>query len=159
MRSASLLSNSLFLLLALVVPAGAAETEATAKSEAAATAKEEAAPEAPKPITTKSGLIYTEVVRGTGVRPKPTSVVEVHYHGTFVSGEVFDSSVERNKPARFPLNRVIECWTEGLQKMKVGGRSTLVCPPQIAYGARGAPPRIPPNATLTFEVELLEIVR
>jgi FKBP-type peptidyl-prolyl cis-trans isomerase FkpA len=159
MRSASLLSNSLFLLLALVVPSGAAETEAAAESEAAATTKEQAAPEAPKPITTRSGLIYTEVVRGTGTRPKPTSVVEVHYHGTFADGKVFDSSVERNKPAQFPLNRVIKCWTEGLQKMKVGGRSTLVCPPQIAYGARGRPPGIPPNATLTFEVELLEIVR
>jgi len=159
MRNASLLSNSLILLLALVVPASAAETEAAAESTGTPTAKEEVAPKAPKPITTPSGLIYTENVRGTGARPKPTSVVEVHYHGTFENGKVFDSSVERNQPARFPLNRVIKCWTEGLQKMKVGGRSTLVCPPQIAYGARGAPPRIPPNATLTFEVELLEIVR
>ncbi len=161
MRSASLLSNSLLLLLALVIPAGAAETDpaAAAESEAAPAAKEAAAPAAHKSITTKSGLIYTEIVTGSGARPTDTNLVEVHYHGTFANGKVFDSSVERDQPARFPLNRVIPCWTEGLQKMKVGGRSTLVCPPQIAYGARGAPPRIPPNATLTFEVELLDIVR
>jgi FKBP-type peptidyl-prolyl cis-trans isomerase FkpA len=84
-------------------------------------------------------------------------VVRVHYHGTFPNGKVFDSSVERGKPASFPLNRVIPCWTEGLQQMQVGGKAKLVCPPSIAYGARGAPPRIPPNATLYFEVELLAI--
>jgi FKBP-type peptidyl-prolyl cis-trans isomerase len=106
-----------------------------------------------------SGLEITELRAGSGESPTATSVVKVHYHGTFADGSVFDSSVERGKPARFPLSRVIPCWTEGLQQMRVGGKSRLVCPPEIAYGARGTPPRIPPNATLTFEVELIEIVR
>ena len=110
-------------------------------------------------VTTESGLIITELTPGTGDHPQSTSVVEVHYHGTFENGKVFDSSVERGKPARFPLNRVIACWTEGVQRMRVGGKSRLVCPPGIAYGKRGSPPRIPPDATLTFEVELLGIVR
>jgi FKBP-type peptidyl-prolyl cis-trans isomerase FkpA len=83
--------------------------------------------------------------------------VTVHYHGTFPDGKVFDSSVDRAEPATFPLNRVIDCWTEGVQTMKVGGKALLVCPPQTAYGDRGAPPHIPPNATLHFEVELLAI--
>ena len=87
-----------------------------------------------------------------------TNVVEVHYHGTLEDGTVFDSSVDRGKPARFPLNRVIDCWTEGVQMIKVGGKARLVCPPEIAYGERGAG-SIPPNATLTFEVELLQIVQ
>jgi len=107
--------------------------------------------------TTASGLQMTEMVAGTGESPTATDVVVVHYHGTFEDGSVFDSSVERGQQATFPLNRVIPCWTEALQLMKVGGKSRLVCPPGIAYGARGAPPRIPPNATLTFEVELFEI--
>jgi FKBP-type peptidyl-prolyl cis-trans isomerase FkpA len=94
---------------------------------------------------------------GTGRSPSATDIVKVHYHGTLSDGKVFDSSVQRGEPASFPLNRVIPCWTEGLQKMKVGGKAKLTCPPGIAYGARGAPPTIPPNATLTFEVELLAI--
>jgi len=104
-----------------------------------------------------SGLTITHITEGSGASPTATDVVRVHYHGTFSNGKVFDSSVERGKPARFPLNRVIPCWTEGLQQMQVGGKAKLVCPPSIAYGARGAPPRIPPNATLHFEVELLEV--
>ena len=112
-----------------------------------------------EPVTTESGLIITELTPGTGDHPQSKSVVEVHYHGTFADGTVFDSSVQRGQPARFPLNRVIACWTEGVQRMRVGGKSRLVCPPQIAYGKRGSPPRIPPDATLTFEVELLGIVR
>jgi FKBP-type peptidyl-prolyl cis-trans isomerase FkpA len=108
-------------------------------------------------VTTDSGLQFTELRAGSGPSPGPSDVVVVHYHGTFPDGSVFDSSIERGSPATFPLNRVIPCWTEGLQRMKVGGKARLVCPPQIAYGARGAPPRIPPNATLNFEVELLEI--
>jgi FKBP-type peptidyl-prolyl cis-trans isomerase FkpA len=103
------------------------------------------------------GIQITTLVEGTGPSPKPTDVVVVHYHGTFDDGQVFDSSVQRGEPARFPLNRVIPCWTQGLQKMKVGGKAKLVCSPQTAYGERGAPPRIPPNATLNFEVELIDI--
>lgn len=108
-------------------------------------------------VTTQSGLQFTEVRAGDGPSPGATDTVVVHYHGTFPDGSVFDSSVERGEPATFPLNRVIPCWTEGVQRIQVGGKARLVCPPEIAYGARGAPPRIPPNATLTFEVELLEI--
>jgi FKBP-type peptidyl-prolyl cis-trans isomerase FkpA len=107
--------------------------------------------------TTASGLVITHLVEGSGPSPGPRDTVRVHYHGTFEDGSVFDSSVERGQPARFPLDRVIPCWTEGLQLMKVGGKARLVCPPEIAYGAAGAPPRIPPNATLVFEVELLDV--
>ena len=85
---------------------------------------------------------------GKGPHPKATDVVRVNYHGTLTDGNVFDSSVERGEPAEFPLNRVIPCWTEGLQKMKVGGKSQLVCPSNIAYGDRGSPPDIPGGATL-----------
>jgi FKBP-type peptidyl-prolyl cis-trans isomerase FkpA len=108
-------------------------------------------------VSSVSGLTITHITEGSGARPTATDVVRVHYHGTFPNGKVFDSSVERGRPARFPLNRVIPCWTEGLQQMRVGGKAKLVCPPSIAYGAGGSPPRIPPNATLHFEVELLEI--
>jgi FKBP-type peptidyl-prolyl cis-trans isomerase FkpA len=94
---------------------------------------------------------------GTGSAPGPTDVVKVHYTGTFADGKVFDSSVSRGEPAKFPLNRVISCWTQGLQQMKVGGKAKLTCPPHLAYGPEGAPPAIPPNATLYFEVELLAI--
>ncbi len=107
--------------------------------------------------TTGSGLIYQSLTTGTGPSPKASDTVRVHYHGTLADGKVFDSSVQRGQPAEFPLNRVIPCWTEGVQMMKVGGKAKLTCPPQIAYGARGAAGVIPPNATLTFEVELLGI--
>jgi len=94
---------------------------------------------------------------GTGRSPRASDRVKVHYHGTFTDGRVFDSSIERGEPAVFPLSGVIPCWTQGLQQMKVGGKAKLTCPPELAYGARGAPPTIPPNATLIFEVELLDI--
>ena len=110
--------------------------------------------------SSESGLQITHLVEGDGEQPTATSLVEVHYHGTLEDGTVFDSSVDRGRPARFPLNRVIACWTEGVQQIKVGGKARLVCPPEIAYGARGTPGGpIPPNATLTFEVELLQILR
>ena len=96
-------------------------------------------------------------MEGSGAQPRATDVVSVHYHGTLEDGSVFDSSVDRGQPAAFPLNRVIPCWTEGVQLIKVGGKARLVCPAEIAYGARGSPPTIPPDATLVFEVELLEI--
>jgi FKBP-type peptidyl-prolyl cis-trans isomerase FkpA/FKBP-type peptidyl-prolyl cis-trans isomerase FklB len=107
---------------------------------------------------TESGLVMTTLKPGTGPSPKATDKVKVHYHGTLIDGSVFDSSVQRGQPATFPLNGVIKCWTEGVQLMKVGGKSRLVCPAELAYGERGAPPRIKPGATLVFEVELLEIV-
>jgi FKBP-type peptidyl-prolyl cis-trans isomerase len=155
-------------MILLVAPSVFSEEEAaqTAEQPAAeekeadtADAAEETAaePEAPASVTTKSGLQITTLREGTGKSPKRRDRVSVHYHGTFENGEVFDSSVDRGKPAVFRLNRVIKCWTEGLQLMKVGGKAKLVCPPKIAYGKRGSPPSIPPNATLTFEVELLAI--
>jgi len=106
---------------------------------------------------TDSGLIYIEEKPGTGAQPKATDKVKVHYHGTLTDGTVFDSSVQRGQPASFPLNGVIKCWTEGVQMMKVGGKSKLICPSDIAYGDRGSPPKIKPGSTLVFEVELLEI--
>jgi FKBP-type peptidyl-prolyl cis-trans isomerase FkpA/FKBP-type peptidyl-prolyl cis-trans isomerase FklB len=106
---------------------------------------------------TASGLVYAVIKEGTGPAPKPTDTVKVHYHGTLTDGKVFDSSVQRNEPATFPLNGVIPCWTEGVQLMKVGGKNRLVCPASIAYGDRGAPPDIKPGSTLVFEVELLGI--
>lgn len=105
----------------------------------------------------ESGLIYTAKSEGSGANPKATDTVKVHYHGTLPNGKVFDSSVDRGEPATFPLNGVIPCWTEGVQLMKVGGKSRLVCPASIAYGDRGAPPDISPGATLIFDVELLGI--
>jgi FKBP-type peptidyl-prolyl cis-trans isomerase FkpA/FKBP-type peptidyl-prolyl cis-trans isomerase FklB len=110
-------------------------------------------------VKTASGLIVTTIKPGAGPSPKATDKVKVHYHGTLPDGTVFDSSVQRNEPATFPLNGVIPCWMEGVQLMKVGGKSRLVCPPTLAYGDRGAPPRIKPGATLVFEVELLEITK
>jgi len=142
--------------------AHAEEADAPAATEPAEETKaepsaEKAPAKAEATKKTSSGLEITTLRKGTGASPKATDRVEVHYHGTFENGKVFDSSVERGKPATFPLNRVIRCWTEGLQLMKVGGKARLVCPPKIAYGVRGKPPRIPPNSTLTFEVELLDI--
>ena len=109
-------------------------------------------------VTTASGLVYRSLKDGTGANPAATDVVKVHYRGTFPQGGEFDSSYKRGSPAEFPLNRVIRCWTEGVQMMKVGGKAHLTCPADIAYGARGTPGGpIPPNATLHFEVELLGI--
>ncbi|MEI7483042.1 MAG: FKBP-type peptidyl-prolyl cis-trans isomerase [Elusimicrobiota bacterium] len=106
-----------------------------------------------------SGVIYIPMKEGTGANPKATDMVKVHYHGTFPDGKVFDSSVDRKTPAEFPLNGVIPCWTEGVQKLKVGGKAKLVCPSDTAYGDQGMPGAIPGGATLVFEVELLEIVK
>jgi len=106
---------------------------------------------------TASGLIYKEVKAGSGAQPKATDIVKVHYTGTFIDGKVFDSSVNRGEPVEFPLGQVIPCWTEGVGKMKTGGKAKLTCPADIAYGDQGRPPVIPGGATLFFEVELLEV--
>ena len=109
-------------------------------------------------LKTESGMVYRSLKDGTGASPKETDVVRVHYQGTLPDGTEFDSSLKRGQPAEFPLNRVIKCWTEGVQKMKVGGKAKLTCPANVAYGERGTPGGpIPPNATLIFEVELLAI--
>jgi FKBP-type peptidyl-prolyl cis-trans isomerase FkpA len=108
---------------------------------------------------TASGLIITTIKPGNGASPKETDKVKVNYTGTLIDGTVFDSSVQRNTPVTFQLNQVIPCWKEGVQLMKVGGKAKLVCPSSIAYGDRGAPPKIKPGATLVFEVDLLEIVK
>jgi FKBP-type peptidyl-prolyl cis-trans isomerase FkpA len=105
---------------------------------------------------TASGLVYRELKPGTGASPKATDTVKVHYRGTLTDGKEFDSSYG-GQPLEFPLNRVIRAWTEGVQMMKVGGKAQLVCPANLAYGERGAPPDIPGGATLVFEVELLGI--
>lgn len=139
--------------LAQARTAAAASQEKTAAADFLA--KQAAMPGATR---TESGIIITEITPGTGASPKATDTVSVHYHGTLRDGSVFDSSVERGTPATFPLNQVIPCWTEGLQTMKVGGKSRLVCPPELAYGDSGRP-GIPPGAALVFEVELLDIVQ
>lgn len=111
-----------------------------------------------QPVTTSSGLVYESLNEGAGPSPKASDKVKVHYRGYFPdTGKDFDSSITRGTPIEFPLDGVIACWTEGVQKMKVGGKARLTCPPGIAYGSRGAGRVIPPNATLMFEVELLGI--
>jgi FKBP-type peptidyl-prolyl cis-trans isomerase FkpA len=137
------------------------ETRVKASAERAKTAGAEyltkAAAEAGAEKTA-SGMIYQSVKEGTGASPVAEDTVKVHYEGRLLSGKVFDSSRERGEPATFPLGGVIPCWTEGVQKMKVGGTAKLVCPPDLAYGEQGNP-SIPGNSTLTFDVELLEIVK
>jgi FKBP-type peptidyl-prolyl cis-trans isomerase len=108
---------------------------------------------------TASGLVMVEETAGTGASPKATDQVKVHYEGKLINGTVFDSSIQRGEPTTFPLNGVIPCWTEAVQLMKVGGKAKVICPPDLAYGERGAPPQIPPGSTLIFEVQLLDIVK
>jgi FKBP-type peptidyl-prolyl cis-trans isomerase FkpA len=107
-------------------------------------------------VKTNSGLIYRELRAGTGENPQANDTVKVNYRGTLTDGTEFDSSYKRNEPAEFPLKGVIKCWTEGVQMMKVGGKSSLVCPSDLAYGDQGRP-SIPGGATLVFEIELLSI--
>lgn len=130
----------------------AAPLAALAQPDLAATAaKEKGATVLP------SGLVFQSIKEGTGPSPLATDTVRVHYRGVLADGKEFDSSIARGQPAEFPLNRVIPCWTEGVQRIKVGGKAKLTCPPGIAYGSRGAGGAVPPNATLQFEVELLGI--
>jgi len=110
-------------------------------------------------LKTASGIAITTMKEGAGASPKPADMVKVHYRGTLTDGKEFDSSLKRGQPATFPLNRVIPCWTEGVQTMKVGGKAKLVCPSNLAYGSRGIPGTIPPDSTLVFEIELLEILK
>ncbi|MBG9387052.1 FKBP-type peptidyl-prolyl cis-trans isomerase [Caenimonas sp. DR4.4] len=113
---------------------------------------------AAQPVTTASGLVYQSLKDGSGKSPAATDTVRVHYRGTLMDGKEFDSSYSRGEPTEFPLNRVIKCWTEGVQLMKPGGKARLTCPAAIAYGERGAGGGvIPPNATLVFEIELLQV--
>jgi FKBP-type peptidyl-prolyl cis-trans isomerase FkpA len=111
----------------------------------------------PGAIKTPSGLVYKVLQTGMGASPKATDMVKVNYRGSLTDGTEFDSSYKRNMPFVTPLNRVIACWTEGVQMMKVGGKAKLTCPAYIAYGEAGHPPVIPPNSVLVFEVELLDI--
>ena len=140
--------------IVLVVLLAVSAAPAWSQTDPAADAAKEAGAS-----VSKSGLVYRSLNDGTGASPAATDSVKVHYRGTFPDGREFDSSYKRGKPAEFPLNRVIPCWTEGVQRMKVGGKAKLTCPPSIAYGERGAGGAIPPNATLQFEIELLDIPR
>ena len=132
--------------MTIAVPALAASNDAIDKA-----AKEKGA------VKTASGMVYKSIKEGKGKSPTASSVVEVNYRGTLTNGKEFDSSYKRKQSIKFPLSGVIPCWTEGVQKMKVGGKAKLVCPPELAYGSRGAGQDVPPNATLIFEVELLDI--
>ena len=110
-------------------------------------------------VVTPTGLVYRSLKDGTGASPIASDVVKVQYRGSFADGTEFDNSYKRNEPAQFPLGGVIPCWTEGVQRMRVGGKARLTCPAAIAYGARGVGGVIPPNTTLQFEIELLDIVK
>jgi FKBP-type peptidyl-prolyl cis-trans isomerase FkpA len=131
--------------------AGAVEEKAKSQAFRDQAAQEQGA------VKTPSGLVYKSVKAGSGKSPAATDTVRVHYTGTLTDGTVFDSSVQRGQPAEFPLNGVIPCWTEAVQRMKVGEKARIVCPSDIAYGDGGSPPKIPGGATLVFEVELLGI--
>jgi FKBP-type peptidyl-prolyl cis-trans isomerase FkpA len=136
MKTRTLLISSLLALATYGTTAVAAETE-----------------------TLASGVTIQHTTIGTGANPTAADTVKVHYRGTLADGKEFDSSYKRNEPAVFPLSKVVPCWTQGMQRIKVGGKATLTCPPATAYGDRGAGGVVPPNATLTFVVELLGIVR
>jgi FKBP-type peptidyl-prolyl cis-trans isomerase FkpA len=139
------------LCVAVACLVAAAAAQAQPDDALAAAAKEEGA------VVTPSGLVYRSLQEGQGASPRASDTVRVHYRGTFPDGREFDSSHKRGAAASFPLDRVIKCWTEGVQKMKVGGKAKLTCPAAIAYGERGAGGVIPPKATLLFEVELVGI--
>ncbi len=143
--------SSLRLATTLALAAGFGAAHADDSAALAAAAKERGA------LVAASGLVYRSLKEGTGASPKATDTVKVNYKGMLPDGTKFDASADHGGPITFPLNRVIPCWTEGVQKMKVGGQAKLTCPSDIAYGPRGAGGVIPPNATLVFEVELLAI--
>jgi FKBP-type peptidyl-prolyl cis-trans isomerase len=130
-----------------------------ARLTAASKAYLDKAEKEPGATKTASGIIIKHTLQGTGAQPTAEDEVKVHYEGRLTDGKVFDSSIARGEPATFPLNRVIPCWTEGVQTMKVGGKAQLTCPSDLAYGPSGSPPNIPPHSTLVFDVELLDIVK
>jgi len=135
----------------------AATTLSAAALAQTTTAPVTVAPSKTETLASGVKIVYTK--EGSGANPMASDTVQVHYRGTLLDGKEFDSSYKRGQPATFPLNRVIPCWTEGVQKLKVGGKATLTCPPATAYGDRGAGNAVPPGATLTFEVELLAITK
>ena len=142
---------SVRLAAALALAAGLSTAAHADDSAALAAAAKE-----PGAVTTATGVVFKSLKEGTGASPKATDTVKVYYSGSFPDGKVFDAS-KPGDPISFPLNKVIPCWTEGVQKLKVGGKAKLTCPSAAAYGPRGAGGVIPPNATLVFEVELLAI--
>ena len=135
----------------------AADAQRQAKSAKAGTDYLETNGKRKEVTTTASGLQYEVLKAAEGPKPKATDTVKVHYHGTFIDGKVFDSSVERKEPATFPLNGVIPGWTEGVQLMSKGSKFKFAIPSKLAYGEQGQGGTIPPNSTLVFEVELLDI--
>ena len=152
----NLAANRAYASLATLLLCAAAGAQTAPPASAAPAAG--AAPAPGAEIVTASGLRYLAVQEGKGPSPSASDTVRVHYRGALMDGTEFDSSYKRGQPAEFPLGHVIRCWTEGVQMMKVGGKAHLVCPPDIAYGSRGAGGgRIPPNSTLQFDVELLGI--
>ena len=146
----SLRSTPVRLAAALALATGLATAHADDQAALAAAAKE------PGAVVTPSGLVFKSITEGKGASPKATDKVKVNYAGTFTDGKKFDASADHGGAISFPLNRVIPCWTEGVQKLKVGGKAKLTCPSAIAYGPNGMGP-IPGGATLVFEVELLGI--
>lgn len=141
----------------LLICAAALSAALVSLNASAQNAVTEAAAKEPGAVVSRTGLVYRSLKDGSGASPTAADTVKVHYRGTFPDGKEFDSSYARGTPIEFPLGRVIPCWTEGVQRMKVGGKAKLTCPSQIAYGERGAGGVIPPNATLLFEVELLGV--
>jgi len=150
-----ILACSLLPLAALMACAAPPATGTTAVAQA--TPPKAAAVAASTKTTLPSGVIFESLTPGSGPSPTATDTVKVNYRGTLADGKEFDSSYKRGQPISFPLNRVIPCWTQAVQMMKPGGKARVICPPQTAYGERGAPGAIPPNATLTFEIELISI--
>ncbi len=151
------LGASMGIALPVVAQTPAAAATASAVASPPSNPVLDAAAKEPGAVRSATGLVYRALTEGTGPSPTAVDQVKVHYRGTLPDGKEFDSSYKRGEPVTFPLSRVIRCWTEGVQRMKVGGKAKLTCPSQLAYGERGAGADIPPNATLVFEVELLGI--
>jgi FKBP-type peptidyl-prolyl cis-trans isomerase FkpA len=137
--------------------AKARQVRVVSREKAAAKVYLDKAAAEPGSVKTASGMVYRDLTPGNGASPKATDTVKVNYRGTLINGTEFDSSYKRNEAATFPLNQVIKCWTEGVQKMKPGGKARLVCPADLAYGDNGQS-GIPGGATLIFEVELLQVM-